>query len=396
MSYGISIRRVIILSSFFLALSIPSFVYSREDPVTTSELIVFYSPTCHRCIEIKNELMPDIEKMFKGIIKIEYLDTADMENYKVLLSLREKHQPKLDIVLPVFYSHGSFLNGKDVNKRKLQSFIEGSLTKLVAERQSLPAVDLNARFKTLKFFVVMGVGLIDGINPCAFTVIVFFVSFLALQGYRRRELCIIGLSFIFAVFLTYILIGLGIFGFLYRLQGFWLLSKAVNFSIGIFSIILGALALYDFFKFKKTGQTEGLLLQLPGPVKNQIHSIIGLHYRDRESKQGDTTRRNMVRLILSALVTGFIVSILEAVCTGQTYLPTIVFILKTSHQLRALAYLLLYNLMFVLPLVAILFFALFGVTSGQFSKFLKERILIIKILMALLFFALGIFLILRA
>jgi len=97
------------------------------------------------------------------------------------------------------------------------------------------------------------------------------------------------------------------------------------------------------------------------------------------------------------LITGFLVSLLEAVCTGQTYLPTITFILKTTTlKLHALAYLVIYNLMFVVPLFIIFIFALLGITSGQFSNFLKKHLLLIKLLMAILFFGLGIFLIWRA
>jgi hypothetical protein len=103
------------------------------------------------------------------------------------------------------------------------------------------------------------------------------------------------------------------------------------------------------------------------------------------------------KLVLSALVSGFLVSLLEAVCTGQTYLPTIVFVLKTTpYKLPAFLFLVIYNLMFILPLVAIFILALLGTTSGQFSRFLKTHLLKIKLLMAVLFFGLGLFLLWRA
>jgi cytochrome c biogenesis protein CcdA len=207
----------------------------------------------------------------------------------------------------------------------------------VAERQGLPKVGLVEFFQRFTLLGIIIAGLEDGINPCAFTVIVFFISYLALQGYKRRQLIAIGLTFISTVFIAYLLIGLGLFNFLYALKGFWVVTKIINLSIGIFSILLGALALYDFFKFRKTGQTEGLLLQLPKAVKDQIHSVIGLHYRKSKDK---STEVNIFRLILSAVFTGFLVTLLEAVCTGQLYLPTITFILKTSHlKLQAFAYL---------------------------------------------------------
>jgi cytochrome c biogenesis protein CcdA len=99
---------------------------------------------------------------------------------------------------------------------------------------------------------------------------------------------------------------------------------------------------------------------------------------------------------MSALIIGLLVSILEGVCTGQTYIPIITFVrVKTYLRLQAIGYLLLYNLMFIVPLLIIFFFALLGVTSDEFSKFLKKHLLTIKILMAILFFSLGILLIWR-
>ena len=374
-------------------------VYGQQDAPGMRKLMVFFSLSCHKCTQVKSELMPQIEKQFKDKITIEYRDIGDIDNYKLLLSLQEKYNAKdLKIIVPVFFFEGHFLNAESLSKENLKRLVENGLNKPVIQKTALPAIDLFARFKAFQPFVIVSAGLIDGINPCAFTVMVFFISFLTLQGYRKKELLVIGLSFILAVFLTYILVGIGIFGFLYRLKNFWLVAKAFNYSIGIFSIILGIAALYDFFKFKQTESSDGLLLQLPKVVKNQIHAVIGLYYRKANVAQvSQVSNPKVLRLTLSALITGFLVSLLEAVCTGQTYLPTISFILKTAPlKMQALGYLLLYNLMFILPLVAIFVFALWGATSGQFAKVLKKNLLAIKVLMALLFFGLGIFLIWRA
>ena len=381
---------LILLSLFILS---PLLAFSQDKP----KLVVFHSLTCHNCVEIKRTIIPKIEEKFKDLITIEYRDIADIENYKLMLALVEKERALLSSELPVFYCEGHFINGERI-KKEWEPFILQSLSAVnKAGEASKPEIDLISRFKSFKVMAIVGAGLIDGINPCAFTVIVFFISFLALQGYIKRELTIIGLTFILAVFLTYLLIGLGAFNFLYRVSQFWVLAKVINISIGIFCVVLGFLAIYDFLKFKKTGKTEGLALQLPQAVKNQIHKVVGMHYRVDKKTPGTSSERRMYRLIISALVTGFLVSLLEAVCTGQTYLPTITFILKTAElKLHAAAYLLLYNIMFVIPLFVIFLLALFGVSSGQFSDFLKKHLLVIKILMAILFFGLGALLIWRA
>jgi cytochrome c biogenesis protein CcdA len=367
-----------------------SFVYAQKN---LPKLTIFYSPTCHKCQELKTEVMPKIQNEFAGKIEIEYRDISDINNYKYLLGLRNKYRPDLAIEVPVFFMGIHLITGKGDVENNLKILIYAALADTKKE-EKFPEVNLIAHFKSFRPATVISAGLIDGINPCAFTVIVFFISFLTLQGYRKRDLVIIGFSFVFTVFLTYLLIGLGIFNFFYSLKGFWATARIINISVGIFSIALGIFAVHDFFKFRKTKSTEGLILQLPQAVKNRIHTVIGMHYR-KTAKEADG--QHFFRLLVSTIITGFLVSILEAVCTGQVYLPTITFVLKTTQlKLQAFAYLLLYNLMFITPLLIIFLFALLGVTSEQFARFLKRHLGPIKILMAVLFFGLGIFLIWRA
>lgn len=374
----------IFLAVFFLA-------YASLSAASLHKLIVFYSTTCHKCNQVNRGLMPQIEQRFKESLKVEYRDIAEIENYKSLLALKEKYGSKIENTLPVFFMNGSFLSGEGELSGRLEWFIEQGLKKAPLEEEALPQVDLLSRFKSFKPAAVTAAGLIDGINPCAFTVIVFFVSFLALQRYRRREIAAVGLTFIFAVFLTYILIGLGLFGFLYRVKGFWIVSRLLNLGIGLFCFILAVLALYDLFIYLKSGKTEKLTLQLPQSWKERIHNILGRHYRPVKNEEGALVKKGIFGLLASALITGFLVSLIEAVCTGQVYLPTLIFILKTSDfKLQAAIFILLYNLMFILPLFIIFLCALFGVTSTQFSAFMKRNLAAIKIIMAVLFIALGV------
>lgn len=382
---------------FLLCLLIPLFASADEAGKSLRELVVFYSPSCHKCIQIKNELMPQIEKEFKDKIIVVYRDVSELTNYGSLITLKKTYAAeKVKNIWPVFYCAGYFMNAQGDISFKLRSFIFEAIRNPRWRKEKPSLFNLLAQFKAMTPLAVMGAGLIDGINPCAFTVMVFFMSFLALQGYRKLELFLIGMSFSFAVFLSYILIGIGLFSFIYQLSGFWLAAKVFNLSIGIFSIVLGILALFDFFSFKRTGDTEALSLQLPPAVKNRIHAIIGAFYR-KNPRAAETENKNIPKLVLSALITGFLVSILEAVCTGQVYLPTITLVMKTTQfKLQAWAYLLIYNLMFILPLLAVFLFALFGVTAGGFSRLLKKHMLAVKILMALLFFGLGVLLLWRA
>ncbi len=96
-------------------------------------------------------------------------------------------------------------------------------------------------------------------------------------------------------------------------------------------------------------------------------------------------------LVVGSIVIGFLVALLESLCTGQVYLPTIVFVAR-SPTMRgdAIAYLLFYNLMFILPLIGVFIVAYCGVSSDRLGRLLRGNLAIVKLAMALLFAALGV------
>ncbi|MDD3274282.1 MAG: hypothetical protein PHN16_00810 [Candidatus Omnitrophica bacterium] len=367
---------------------------AQPGPKPKPKLIFFYSPSCSHCIKMQHDVMPIIGIEFKDKISIENRDISDIGNYRMLLGLMGVKDGKAQFSVPLFYMEGEFLNPRGDVYASLREFIVlGMQRELIFMPEPAP---LLPYFKSFVPAAIVVAGLSDGINPCAFTVIVFFISFLALQGYRKKELISIGLAFILAVFLTYLCIGLGIFNFLYRFRGFWAVAHLLNIVIGILSMVFGIFAVYDFIEFKRSGSTEKMILQLPAAVKERIHKVVGFFYRKGTRGKEEGAKPSIARLILSALLTGFLVSLLEAVCTGQVYLPAISFVLKsTKLKWEALSYLFLYNIMFILPLILIFILALLGTTSGQFAAFMKKRLGAIKILMAVLFFSLGIYLLWR-
>lgn len=128
-----------------------------------------------------------------------------------------------------------------------------------------------------------------------------------------------------------------------------------------------------------------MLLQLPLSLKTRIHKIMGFFLRDKN--------KSALRLTLAALAVGFGVSLVEAVCTGQVYVPTCVLIMQDpAFRVRAVSYLVLYNLMFIVPLVAVFVLALLGYESKGFNTFLKKHLGITKLLLCAVF--LGLFVLL--
>jgi len=129
-----------------------------------------------------------------------------------------------------------------------------------------------------------------------------------------------------------------------------------------------------------------MTLQLPDRLKKRIHKVI-------ISENEPRARRNIV---VAAASTGFFVSVLEMACTGQVYLPTIIYVMGAPGlKSRAVFYLFLYNVMFILPLIGVFALVYFGTTSEQLTGFLKKNTPIIKLLTAAVFFAIA-FILLRS
>jgi hypothetical protein len=127
-----------------------------------------------------------------------------------------------------------------------------------------------------------------------------------------------------------------------------------------------------------------MTLQLPERNKGMIHRLIR-----------DQARTGFVAT--GAFLVAFPVSLFEFMCTGQTYLPTIVLIFSQNVlRDRAVLFLIVYNLLFVLPLVLITSIAYFGVTSEHLVAWLKKNAVVVKVATAVLFIALSSFLMVRA
>lgn len=367
--------RKVIIVLFLLILPLTSY------PRDKIKAILFHSSHCKVCFEVKKDILPPIKRKYKDKLDWQYLNTHDSDNLSRLKAASEQFGKKQALV-PAILVGNNFLVGAIEIKARLEEIIDEAINKRT-RFIDFGKVDLVNVFKKLSVFTVIGSGLIDGINPCAFAVIVFFISFLALYGYKRREIICVGIFYCLAVFSTYLLIGLGLFKFFYSFSQAYLFIKGFYYFVSSFCFLMGVLALYDYFKFRKTGSSKDTILQLPQFLKKRINAVIGSGLREKK-------QRGLLSLAVTSFVIGFFVSLLEAVCTGQMYVPIIVFILKnTDLKIKAAAYLFLYNFMFILPLIVVFLLSLAGVSSSKFNNFLKKNVGKIKIIMALVFFLLG-------
>ena len=343
----------------------------------------FYSRDCKECLEIKNNYIPRLNKKYGFCLKVKYFEINEPENYKLLAALEKRFRAAAKYPPPAIFINGRVLDGEKDVKETLEGLIEYYISKggcdwPIAAEYKVKRVNnlILERFKGLRILAIIGGGLLDGLNPCAFTTIIFLISCLAFIGRKGREVIFIGGAFTLSVFITYLLVGLGLFEIIKSMIIFQLLSRMISLLIISTAILFGILSLYDYYKIRK-GRIKDIALQLPQGLKNRIHSVIRKELKTRH-------------FILGSLCLGFLVALLEFPCTGQVYLP-VIFVLRHIPELRihAFFYLVLYNLMFILPLIAVFAFACKGASSRVFTELMWKNAGKIKILMAVLFFILA-------
>src|SRR5688572_20245316 len=90
---------------------------------------------------------------------------------------------------------------------------------------------------------------IDSINPCAIGVLILMVSVILGQGGSPRKLLINGLAYIFAIFATYLLAGLGL---VYAFASIPIvIAEYLSIAVGSLVILAALLEIKDYFWYGK-------------------------------------------------------------------------------------------------------------------------------------------------
>lgn len=179
--------------------------------------------------------------------------------------------------------------------------------------------------------ILVGAALVDSINPCAFGVLIFLLTYLFKNLQTRGRVLAHGISYIIGVFLTYLLAGLLL---LPVLQQFGRLATGVYLAIAVLLIIFGLLEIKDFFWY---GKGPSLAI-FPGAARRIEY------YAQKVSGK-----------LTTSFLLGVFVALVELPCTGAVYLGVLAIIALTGLQINTLLLLVIYNIIFVLPLLVILF-----------------------------------------
>ena len=222
--------------------------------------------------------------------------------------------------------------------------------------------------------IVTAAAIIDSINFCAFSVLLLTIAFLFSAGNIHSRILKIGGFYIAGIFLVYILIGLGIMQTLHFFNAPHFMAK-----IGASILILfgGINIINEFFPAVAKALTGKpaefpIKLKIPSAAHQKMAALI---------EKGS---------VPAAFFLGVLVGLYEFPCTGGPYLMILGLLHDRATYIKGAAYLLFYNMVFVLPLVITLFIASNETLLGKLKMWRENKNIRVKLLSGVAMIILGV------
>lgn len=223
--------------------------------------------------------------------------------------------------------------------------------------------------------IIVSAALVDSINPCVFGVLIFLIAFMTKAFKSPGRMLVGGLLYTTVVYITYLLLGFGILKFALSTG----ISSAFYWFAALVAIVAGLLEIKDYFWYGR-----GFSLQMVPGGAARIKA-----YTNWISKM---EVRYPALLFLTTAALGIFVVLVELPCTGAPYLAVLGLLSKGEYS-AAVPLLLLYNLVFILPLLLIIGAAYFGTSSERMEEWRKEHRGIMRLGIGLALLALGFYMI---
>lgn len=354
---------------------------AAPEKTARTPLVFFVKPGCRECDRVDSLL----KALCAGDPGLTVLRRNITETDGLLLNRRLSDLRRVPLKetgrTPAVFGRDGWLTGDAITGPALEKLLADSRraggddtwTVLPESERAGVAARVQSAYAGLSMAVILGAGLLDGVNPCAFATLIFLISYLRVARRSPREILMVGGAFVSAVYLTYFAIGLGLHGALGALAGLSGLRGAVNLGFALLAGVLALLSIRDGV-LARSGRLREMNLQLPGFLKERIRGVI---------REGAKARR----FVLFAFVSGALISLLELACTGQVYAPIVNQIRQGS--LNAVGALAAYNAAFVAPLLLVFALAYGGLQSESLIRFQQRHTATVRFATAALFLTLA-------
>ena len=344
--------------------------------VNVVHLHMFYGQGCSHCSKLRL-FLEDMQSEYSSLVVHEHEVYQDQKGRELFEKMAINYGRGISGVPTVFIDDKVIVGFSNEIGKNIQSEIERCLTtdcgnpiekasshnveEIIGDASPTP--EEKDVTKSLTIPIVVSAAAVDAINPCAFAVLIILMT-AALSIADKKRALKFGLAFTVSIYISYFLIGLGLFSVL-QATG---LSHRFYIVVTILAVIVGLLNVKDYFWYGK-----GFLMEVPLSWRPTMKKLL----KSATSPWG-------------AFIVGFAVSLFELPCTGWPYIVILGLLAKEVTRSAGILYLLLYNLVFVTPLIILSFVIFKGLSSTEkLEKIRQEKIKVLHLIAGILMLAIA-------
>lgn len=388
------------LTSFILMFSVFAFSFvSANVDLENTQYSYFYGQGCSHCLKVESYFEESkIDKKINIDAYEIWFDEQGLETFKTLIAQIPLPLEKTGTPFLVIKGNGEkldYLMGADpiidyfkeiekqleeTSSQWQESLKEDGVAISVSNSGSTtwsldssvtPEEEKTLAQRPLAFLAVMlPAALSDSINPCAFAVMLLLLGTILTKSKDRKKTLLAGALFCFAIFLSYFLMGIGVFKLLATAS----ITSTFKRIVGIVGILVWLANIKDYFRYGK-----GFVMEVPRAWRPRMMKLI-----------------QAVVSPWGAFAVGILVSLFLLPCSSWPYLVILWLLRAESASLNHLGiwYLAIYNFIFILPMLIITFLVGNGVASVEnLAKIKNKNTKLIHLIVGLLILGLWIYVI---
>ncbi|MFZ6015477.1 MAG: cytochrome c biogenesis protein CcdA [Patescibacteria group bacterium] len=381
MKYKVALKSIIVSFLFFIVLSVAD-VYAQEQKDV--ELYFFYGQGCPHCAAMES-FLERLESQYPNLKVQDYEIYSDRYGQALFQELANAYGRQIEGVPTVFIDDKVIVGFSSAIGQSLEQEIircseadcgspadklvksteqENEILHIVGESDPLQSPEKIEFVQTITIPAILAAAAVDAINPCAFAVLIILLT-TVLAGSSRRRALLAGLAFSASIYISYLLMGVGLYSAI-QISG---ATHYIYIAVAVLAIIIGLFNLKDFLWYGKW-----FVMEVPMSWRPKLKAVI----------RGVTS-------VPGAFMIGFVVSLFLLPCTSGPYIVILGLLSKTATRNTAFLYLLLYNFIFILPMLIITFLIYWGFTSVEKAEeWRQKRLKTLHLIAGLIIFFLGV------